>query len=78
MNRLFLALYILMLLFFFLDFFFHRKHMERKQQIVFYTLYILSAIGLYSVQYQKGLMMHIDFFLNNMGPRVKMWIDQIL
>ncbi|MGN7470302.1 hypothetical protein [Brevibacillus sp. SAFN-007a] len=78
MNRLFLCLFVLMLISSFLHFVWKRNQMERKQQIVIYTMYVLSAIGLYAIQYQHDNLMPTGFFLNILTPRVKMWIDQIL
>lgn len=78
MNRLFLCLLILMLVFSFFDFFFKRKQMQRRQQIVICTIYALSVLGLYAIQFQHTRMIPTDFFLNILTPRVKMWIDQIL
>lgn len=78
MNRLFLLLFGLMLVFSFWDFILKRKHMERKQQIVIYSLYALSVIGIYAVQYQHNKMLSTGFFLNIFTPQVKTWIEHML
>ncbi|MED1721793.1 hypothetical protein [Brevibacillus parabrevis] len=78
MNRLFLLLFGLMLFFSFWDFILKRKPMERKQQIVIYSIYALSVIGIYAVQYQHDKMLSTGFFLNIFAPQVKIWIEHML
>lgn len=78
MNRLFLIIYCLMLSISLIRFLLKKKSMPAKQQWVMTTLYALTIVFLFALQYQYHQMLPTGHLLNLLTSRVKLWVDQIL
>jgi hypothetical protein len=78
MNRLFLVIYCLMLSISLIRFLLRQKGMPTKQRWVMYTLYALTFVFLFALQFQYHQMLPTGHLLNLLTPRVKLWVDQWL
>lgn len=77
MNRLFLIVYIVVLVISIASFLLKRKRIPGKQKIVMYILYGFTVIFLILLQLQQKRQIPIDDYLNVFSPHIKSWIDHV-